>query len=280
MSGSASGILVLLLALGVDGRAAEPGTFHFAAPSRLATASCTDFAWVSDLPLCLETARLLELAATQKFGLPEDRVDSWANGSSEEFSNWSNKLEEKGELDGTLYLYFVTHQLKDGSLKFSHGTDLPPAEMVTMVNRLARRYGTVVLINDCCYGATLEQGGRFESNIIRLYSSAEDEEAYHFKFDKGPYGLEKFLKDERAWMKQDMQWNPPGMTFLGIIGLKSALEIAKKPGSSVTLQTLLRYMSANRDHYDDSIRQKKVQHFVLAPPTADCEILTREKHEL
>ena len=269
------GFVLLLLAAGAQTRAAETSSWHFPRPTRIATASCTDFEWVSDLPICAETARLLERTATGKFGLSPDRVDSWTNGALEEFLGWLKTVEDKGAPDATLIFYFVTHQLKDGSLKFSKGADLSPAGVVEAVNRLARRYNRVLLVNDCCYGAVLEGGGKFDDNVVRVYAASEQEEACNLRFGKGPYGLEKFLEEERAYLQQSMGWDPPGMTFLGIIGLKAALEIARSPGASVDLQDLFRRMGATRDLYDASIRQKKVQHLVMVPPTADFQILTK-----
>lgn len=278
MSRAAAGLLFLLSVLGRDAHGAEPGSYHFSHPIRIATASCTDFEWVSDLPICLETARLLERSATANFGLSLDRVDSWTNGTSEEFLSWLKTLEEKSAPDATLIFYFVTHQLKDGSFKFSRGADLPAADFVEAVNRLASRYDRVVLIDDCCYGAVLEHGGRFHDNVVRVYAAADEEPACNLRFGKGPYGMEKFLRQERAYLKDGMGWDPPGMTFLGLIGLKAALEMSKDAGPSVDLQSFFRGMSAARDSYHASIRQKNVQHILLVPPTADFEILTKKEH--
>lgn len=277
MSRAASGWFLLLCMVGWQALGAEPGSYCFPFPVRIATASCTDFEWVSDLPICAETARLLERTATGKFGLSPDRVDSWTNGALEEFLGWLKTVESKGAPDATLIFYFVTHQLKDGSLKFSKGADLSPAGFIEAVNCLARRYNRVLLVNDCCYGAVLEGGGKFDDNVVRIYAASEREEACNLRFGKGPYGMEKFLKEERAYLRDCMDWDPPGMTFLGIIGLKAALEIARSPGASVDLQDLFRRMSANRDLYDASIRQKKVQHLVMVPPTADFQILTKRE---
>ena len=274
MSPAAPGLLLLLCVIGWQALGAEPGSYRFPFPVRIATASCTDFEWVSDLPICAETARLLERTATGKFGLSPDRVDSWTNGALEEFLGWLKTVEDKGAPDATLIFYFVTHQMKDGSLKFSKGADLSPAGFVGAVNCLARRYNRVLLVNDCCYGAVLEGGGKFDDNVVRVYAASEDEEAFNLRFGKGPYGLDKFVEKERAWLKEKLGWEPPGMTFLGLIGLKSALEISKEP-AYLRLQTLVRRMRADRDLYDESIRQKKVQHIVLVPPTADFEILVR-----
>jgi hypothetical protein len=271
--------LALLLLLPVYAWAAEPAIFRFSSPTRIATASCTDFAWVSDLPLCLETARLLQLAGTEKFGLSPDKVEAWANGSSEDFLGWLKALEEKGAPNATMILYFVTHQLKDGSMKFSKGSDLAAADLIEAINRLARRYDRVVFINDSCYGAVLETRGKFYDNVVRLYAASDEEEACNLRFGKGPYGLEKFLKNERTYLAGDMKWEPPGMTFLGIIGLKAALEMAANPGSSVDLQTFFRRMSAMRNEYDESIRQKKVQHLILVPSTANFDLLDRKDHD-
>jgi hypothetical protein len=107
----------------------------------------------------------------------------------------------------------------------------------------------------------------------------EDEEAVNLRFGKGPYGFDKFVEKERSWLKQRLGWEPPGMTFLGLIGLKSALEISKNPGNPIDLQTLVRRMGADRDLYDESIRQKKVQHIILVPSTVNFEILVHGGHE-
>jgi hypothetical protein len=69
------------------------------------------------------------------------------------------------------------------------------------------------------------------------------------------------------------------MTFLGIIGLKAALNIAENPGATVDLQTFFRSLSAARNQYDESIRQTKVQHLILVPSTDTIEILTRDKND-
>lgn len=269
-------LLCFLLAAGSKAIAAEP-SFRFSMPVRVATASCTDFEWVSDMPVCLETARLLEKSAVASFGLPADRVDSWSNGTAEEFLSWTKTLEEKAAPDATLFFYFVTHQLKDGHFKFSRGPDLSAADFVDAVNRLARRYDRVVLLDDCCYGAVLEGGGKFYDNVVRVYAASEDEEAVNLKFEKGPYGLAKFLKEERSYLKDKLGWDPQGMTFFGVIGLRAALEISQSPPVSVELQAFFRRMSAQRDLYDTSIRQKNVQHLVLVPATADFQILKKEK---
>jgi len=269
-------LALALLLSGLPADAADSASWRFVRPARIALASCTDFEWVTDVPMCLETARLIELASTRKFGVPADRVHTWANGSSEEFLNWLKTLEEKGAPDQMLVLYFVTHQFQDGRFKFSKGDDLPAAEMLDAVNRLARRYDRVILVDDCCYGALLEGGGKFFENVTRIYAASEDEEAINVRFGKGPYGLDDFVEKERAYLKQALAWEPPGMSFLGLIGLKSALEISKNPGDSVDLQGLVRRMGADRDRYDESIRQKKVQHIILVPSTANFEILARE----
>jgi hypothetical protein len=272
MPGRAFSLLLLACAACV-----AESRFEFVQPTRVATASCTDFPWVSDLAICLESARLLELAATKKWGVAPDRIDSWNNGSAAEFLEWLDSVAQKGTPDATLILYFVTHQLSDGDFKFSKGPDLPASEFVEALNRLARKYDRVILLDDCCYGALLEGGGKFFDNILRVYAASEDEEAYNFRFGKGPYGLDKFLKSGRDYLKQQLGWEPPGMTFMGMITLKSALELAEKPGDSVDIQTLYRRMAANRDAYDESIRQKKVQHILLVPPTCDWQILVRRK---
>ncbi len=270
------GLFFLLSTSGWNTRAAEPGDYRFAQPVRVATASCTHFEWVSDLPVCLETARLLERSATGKFGLPADRIESWTNGTSEEFLGWLKTVEDKGAPDASLIFYFVTHQQKDGSFRFSKGADLSPARFVEAVNHLARRYDRVVLVNDCCYGAVLEGGGKFYQNVIRVYAASEEEQAFNLRFGKGPYGMEEFLKEGRAYLKKRMSWDPPGMTFLGIVGLKAALEMSKDAGSPVDLQTFFRRLTTARDLYDTSIRQKNVQHIVLVPATANFEILVRQ----
>lgn len=271
-------LFLFFVALGGVAASGAESEFRFSSPTRIATASCTDFSWVSDLELCQETARLVEKAATGPFGLAADRLERWSNGSKEEFLAWLARLEQKGEPDGTLILYFVTHQLADGNFKFSRGPDLTCAEFLDAINKLARKYDRVILLDDCCYGALLEGGGKFFDNVVRVYAASEDEEAYHFRFGKGPYGLDQFLKAERDYLRQTMGWQPPGMTFMGIIGLKSALELAAGPVDSVSLQAFFRQMAANRDVYDELVRQKKVQHILLVPPTCDWQLLVRRKH--
>lgn len=266
------GLLFLLLS------PAYGDSFQFAAPTRIATASCTDFEWVSDVPLCLESAKLLRKVATEKFGVSDKMVHAWSNGSAEDFLRWLKTLEEKGSPDSTLILYFVTHQLTDGRLKFSKGEDLAGSVFVEAMNSLARHYDRIVLINDCCYGAAMEGCGKFYDNIVRLYAASEEEEADNLRFGKGPYGLEKFLKAERSWLVSALKWDPPGMSFLGVIGLKAGCELAGT-GGAVDLQTFFRSLSAARNEYDESIRQKKVQHLILVPSMANFDILTRQEHE-
>ncbi len=131
-------------------------------------------------------------------------------------------------------------------------------------------------MNDSCYAAALEKYGSFASNVIRFYTSRENEVSVDLIFDKGPYGLEEFTKGERHFLKSQMQWDPKGMSFFGIIGLKAALALTRGNRASVDLQTLLGEMNRFRDLYDEEIRQAKVQHFVLMPADANIELLKSE----
>jgi hypothetical protein len=173
-------------------------------------------------------------------------------------------------------LYFVTHQLDDGRTKFSEGPDLSPRQLIDGVNGLARGYGRVLFVNDSCFGPALEGKGRFEPNVVRLYASAEDQEACHVRFGKGPYGLEKFVRPELEMLDRDLGWRPDGMTLLGLIALKAGGSLPEMEVSSLRLQAWFRKMCEFRDRYDDEVRQRKVPHFVLVPATADFQILTSQ----
>jgi hypothetical protein len=273
--------VILLLGQGtIAAEVGNSGTFQFSSPTRLATASCTDFPWISDLPLCLETANLLKRVSVDVFHLTADDIDSWENGSSEEFLTWLGQVADKGRPDSTLVFYFVTHQLKDGQEKFNRGTGLSGGRLIEAINRVAIRYHRVLFINDCCYGAALEKQGNFSSNVIRLYTADEEHAAYNLDFEKGPYGLAKFLAKERAYLKADMKWEPRGMTFFGLIALKTGLDIAEKPESSIDLRMIFERMIYFCNLYDDKVRQHDVQKFILMPTAANFEILNKKSNSL
>ena len=242
---------------------------------RLATATCSKFPWVSDLPFTPETASLLKRCAVDEFGLADGKTDAWSNGSSEEFLGWLKQIGEKGDPDSTLILFLATHQWGDGRTKFSSGSDLAPEKLIRAINEAAARYQRILFINDGCYASGLEKRGSFSDKVIRLYASGNDHPALDVNFDKGPYGLEEFAQKERLFLRSRMQWNPKGMSFLGLIGLKAALSPREKSAASLDLQTFMREMNRCRDLYNETVRQAKAQRLALAPSDANFVILKR-----
>ena len=258
---------------GTSGKAQTPPKYQWAIPVHFAAATCTEFSWVSDLPNTDETAALFKRCVVDRFGLPLDKTNFWSDGSNEEFLSWLNGLAEKGRSDSTLIFYFATHQWSNGQTKFSKGPNLEPEKLIQAINKAAKQYRSILFINDSCYAAALEKYGSFSSNIIRFYTSKDNEVSIDLVFDKGPYGLEEFTQKERQFLKSEIQWEPKGMSFFGIIGLKAALALAQRNGTTVDLQALLGEMNRFRDLYDEEIRQAKVQHFVLMPADANIELL-------
>ena len=275
-------ILLVFLAvtppiMGGTSESISPSKYMWATPVRLATATCSEFPWVSDLPMTSETLALLKRCAVDEFGLSPDKVDSWNNGSADEFLSWMKELVQKGDTDSMLILYFATHQKSDGRTKFVHGPDLPPAQLMEAINALAKRYQRVLFIDDSCYAAALEKCGSFSENVIRLYSSEEDAVAIDLNFDNGPYGLDEFIKKEQRILQSRLNLNLKGMSFLSLMGLKAAVAISDKSLLSIDLQTLVREMNQWRDQYDEDIRQAKVQHLKLVPADANLEILKAKR---
>ena len=250
--------------------------YHWASPIRFATASCTEFSWVSDLPFTTETTSFLQQGAIE-LGLSREKIDSWQNGSGEEFLDWLHALSKKGEAETTLVFYFSTHQKRDGQIKFSKGSDLTSKTFVSSFNDLSKNYHRVLLINDSCYSSVLEKVEPFSEKVIRLYSTREDEVAKDFPFDQGPYGFDEFTQKERLFLKK-MDWPIKGMSFIGIIGLKAGLQLTREAASSIDLQTLLSEMNLCRDQYNAEIRQARAQHFQLVPSDANFRMIERVRN--
>ncbi|MBI4025279.1 MAG: hypothetical protein HY360_09890 [Verrucomicrobia bacterium] len=259
------------------GQASPAQGWEWDFPAHIATAVCTQFPWVSDLPMTGETVRLLRRCALDGLGLPAARMDHWSNGSADEFVAWLNDLAKKGTLDCTLILYFSTHQQSDGRLKFTTGPDLSANRMVHVVNAAAVNFNRLLLINDSCYAAALEKGGSFSDKVIRLYASTERETSRDLDFDRGPAGLEDFAANERRFLRTRLQWEPRGMSFLGLMGLKWALRLMEKNDEGVDLQTLVCEMIRCRDLYNEDVRQARAQHPVLAPANANFTLVRRAR---
>jgi hypothetical protein len=270
--------MALFLPCAIFAPAAEPTeseTYRWATPVRLAFASCSEFPWVSDLPLTTETIRLLKRSATDAFGLPAERIHSWNNGSAEEFRGWLKEVGGKTEPDAVLILFFATHQLKDGRTRFTKGPDLPPEQLVDAVNTAAQHGQRLVFINDSCYAAALEKAGNFSDRVIRLYAADRREEAVDVHFEEGPFGLEDFARAERLFLQSRWDWKPPGMSLLGLLGLKAALKLAEERPATIDLRMLLDRMNRARQAYDDQVRQAKIQHISLAPADANIVLLKK-----
>ncbi len=249
--------------------------YQWAVPVRVAVATCSQFHWVSHLPLTSETVFLLKRSAVDTFGLSMEKTDFWENGTAEEFLEWMEAVGKKGDLNSTLIFYFSTHQRRNGRTKFSKGQDLEGERLVQEMNEIAKRYQRILFINDSCYASALEKKGVFSERILRFYSSKEDQLAIDLNFDKGPYGLEEFIQNERSFLKSEWQWNPKGTSFLAMIGFKSALALGKSFPKTMDLQMVFKQMEKSRDLYDQEVRQAKVQNFILIPSDANFEMLKR-----
>ncbi len=247
--------------------------YEWAVPTRLAVATCSQFSGVSALPLTSETVSLLERCVVDELHLPPDHADFWNNGSASEFLEWMHGIAKKGDPHTTLLLYFATHQWSDGRTKFTRGPNMKPEDLIQAINDAGHHYQRILFINDSCYAAKLENCGRFSNNILRFYSSAEEERAVDLYFDHGPYGLQHFIQKERAFLHSKMQWDPQGMTFLGLIGLKTGLLLTGKHIETVDLQSFVQKMNQFRELYNEEIRQARAQHFILVPATSNFVIL-------
>lgn len=234
-----------------EGETPLPDSIHFI------SAVCTRFRWVSDLPLATNTVVLLD--RTVRILDPEAVVEAWNDGTASEFLRWTEgrRLSARKKW---LVFYFSSHQKTDGRIKFSEGDDLPPEKLVAAVNEMGRDSERVLFINDSCYAASLEKTGGFASNVMRCYSSREEEEAVDVEFDKGPAGVEEFMQPERAGLRVNWGWDPPGMSFLGIAGLKAGWGKRLR-----TCDAFWRELLRAREAYHDSVRPGRVQHFVLVP---------------
>ncbi len=224
-------------------------------PLEFASAVCTRFDWVSDLPLTTNTCLLLQRTIRQMDS--QARVHEWSNGSSGDFLQWMQQLKPYST-NTCLILYLATHQKRDGRLKFSEGEDLPPDRLVNAVNQVAERYARVLLVNDSCHAAALEFGGEFCGNVSRFYASAASEEAVDVDFARGPAGLEDFARPGREWLRGHWGWDPPGMSFFGLMGLQAALRTP--PRGIMDLEEFWNGILRQRDRYDEQVRQAKVQH--------------------
>lgn len=246
--------------------------YRLAMPCRAAVGQCDDFKWVSDLPYNKETYRLFE-KGTAELGLPPERLEHWRNEDSSSFLKWLVGMEAKGDGVSTLILYFSSHQRSNGRIKFSKGEDLEGKAMVEALNSIAGHYARVLFVNDSCYASSLEHCGQFAANVIRLYSSNDAEESFDLEYRSGPYGLEEFVRGNRIFYKEKLKFEPRGMSFLAELAVRAARNLDREGHPSLRLQDLYKEMSRGRDLYDEQVRQRRVQHFVLVPADADMELL-------
>lgn len=249
--------------------------WEWALPVRVGLATCWEYSWVSDLPVTPDTTAFLRQVAVEGLKLPPDHVDEWNNGTAGNFLEWIDALGRKGDGATTLILYFATHQRDDGRTKFSEGPDLPGRALVNVVNKLALQYRAVLFVNDSCHAASLEEEGRFATNVIRLYASSRDEDAVDLRFEKGPYGFEEWMAKDRdvwrAWSKSD----PKGLSFLMMMGLKAGNSLQKRDDSVLDLKLLLKEMNRARSEYDDRVRHRGVQQIQIFPENANLPLARR-----
>ncbi|MCC7519214.1 MAG: hypothetical protein IT578_08530 [Verrucomicrobiae bacterium] len=264
-----------VLALALAAQFAFAGDWEWSGPVRLATASCSRFSWVSDLPMAPETGRLLEHFAVDVLRLPGSGIHRWDNGSAEDFIRWLEELSRNGDPQTTLILWFSTHQKEDGRMKFSEGPDLAPSDLVAALNRVAASYARLLFMNDSCHAAALERVRGFRENVVRLHASREREEAADVEFSKAPFGVERFSREARADLRGKMRWDPPGMTLMGLFLLEGGRRAARD-ASSVDLQELVAAMNASRDRFEAEVRQARPQRLVLAPADANFELVRRK----
>lgn len=267
-----AGILGACVATALPARAEG---WRWAAPVRLATAVCSRFEGVRDLPMAPESGQLLERLAAAAQGSPPPEIRRWRDGRAEDFLRWTEDLAARGESRTDLVFWFSTHQKRDGRLKFSSGPDLAPGDWVAAVNRTAAAHARVLLIHDCCHAAELERIGGFRPNVTRLYAARANEDAADVEFSSAPFGVAAFARPARAWLRAALRWDPPGMTLMGLYLLEGGRQAARDGGDCVDLQSLVAAMNAARERFNDEVRQAKAQHVVLAPPEANFVLLRR-----
>lgn len=252
-------------------KAAKP-RYQWAGPTRVASACCTEFSGLSDLPLSAESVTLLK-RSLEELGPGTEALDEWSNGSAQEFLAWTSRLAEKGKTDTTLILFLCTHQLKDAQLRFTEGPNMEGARFIEAMNHLGGRYERVLLLNDSCFAAGLERKGTFATNVIRFYSASGDEASVDLNFDKGAYGLEEFVEKERTWVREAWRWEPRGMGFFATMSLKILNRWRQEPSAGVDLQRFFNAFTRYRNQYNDEIRQARAQHPKLVPSDANFVIL-------
>ncbi len=249
--------------------------WRWAAPVRLATAVCSRFEGVSDLPMAPESGHLLERLAAAVQGSPPTEILRWRDGSAEDFLRWIEDLAAGGQSGTDLVFWFATHQKRDGRLKFSSGPDLAPGDWIAAVNRAAAAHARLLLIHDCCHAAELERIGGFRPNVTRFYAARANEDAADVEFSRAPFGVAAYARPARAWLRAALRWDPPGMTQMGLYLLEGGRQAMRDGGDCVDLQSLVAAMNAARERFNDEVRQARAQHVVLAPSEANFVLLRR-----
>jgi hypothetical protein len=246
--------------------------YQWAQPTYFASATCSEFKWVDDLKLTRDTVSLMENGFSA-LGGAKNQYFHWKNGTAEEFLTWTDQI--PSDKQGILIFYFSTHQKPKGRIKFTSGPDLEAAPFISKINLLAYKFKQVLLIHDCCRGSELEKYGEFSTNVIRLYSASEGEDAIDLDFQKGPYGLSEFIQKEQLWIESLFSRKIKGLTFLTTFGLKSAFQSVKESPPEIDLQILLTQMNSARNQYKEDVRHGKVQNFKLFPENANLLFLKK-----
>lgn len=256
----------------------EKQSYSWSAPTRVITAVCSKFSSVSELPQSLDTVDLISKTLKKVQGTQYDTGDQWENGTAVQFLSWLDSIEATGNKEGLLIFYFSTHQLTDGSLKFSDGKDLGGFELVQALNKLSSHFQRVLFINDSCYAASLEKCGVFSENILRLYASQADETALDIEFKRAPYGVDEFFGSERSILKKNFGFYGEGLSFLALVSVKAIADLTDENTSQVDLTNLLTKIESSVREYYKVVRQPSIQKIVVYPRDANLPLLKRIKY--